>query len=126
MAKVGACHTKRRTTRVSGHLTLNTRNACTCNNSSKARHMESLRTVSRQFNTQALSVRATLKRDLILKIIGILKFFSLVPSVLMALDRELSVDDYTFWTEDLPTPKSLAGELERWKRLWQSDTYTMF
>ena len=36
----------------------------------------------------------------------------------MALDGELSVDDFTFWNEDLPTPKSLAGELERWKRLW--------
>ena len=26
-----------------------------------------------------------------------------------------------FWKEELPTPKSLAGELRRWKRLWSND-----
>ena len=45
---------------------------------------------------------------------------SLVPSVLRTLDRELSADDFTLWSEDLPTPKSLAGELDRWKRFWDT------
>ena len=43
---------------------------------------------------------------------------SLVPSVLKTLDRELSADEFKLWSEDLPTPKSLAGELDRWKRFW--------
>ena len=38
---------------------------------------------------------------------------SLVPSLLIKLDGDLSADDFRFWNEELPTPKSLAGELER-------------
>ena len=45
---------------------------------------------------------------------------SLVPSLLIKLDGDLSADDFRFWNEELPTPKSLAGELERWKRLWSN------
>ena len=26
-----------------------------------------------------------------------------------------------FWKEEVPTPKSLAGELRRWKQLWSND-----
>ena len=36
----------------------------------------------------------------------------------MSLDTELSEQDYIFWEEDLPTPKSIASELNRWKRVW--------
>ncbi len=44
---------------------------------------------------------------------------SLIPSVLHDLDsQELLPNNFCFWREDLPYPKSLAGELERWKRLW--------
>ena len=45
---------------------------------------------------------------------------SLVPSLLIKLDGDLSADDFRFWNEELSTPKSLAGELERWKRLWSN------
>lgn len=46
---------------------------------------------------------------------------SLVPSVMLSMDAEFSDQDFMFWKEDLPTPKSLAGELRRWKRLWSDD-----
>lgn len=46
---------------------------------------------------------------------------SLVPSVMLSLDTEFSDQDFMFWKEDLPTHKSLAGELRRWKRLWSND-----
>ena len=48
-------------------------------------------------------------------------FLSLVPSVMLSVDTEFSDQDFMFWKEELPTPKSLAGELRRWKRLWSND-----
>ena len=45
---------------------------------------------------------------------------SLVPSVMLSLDTVISDQDFMFWKEDLPTPKSLAGELRRWKHLWDN------
>ena len=35
-------------------------------------------------------------------------------------DQVLSAEHFIFWNQDLPIPKSLAGELERWKRLWSN------
>ena len=56
------------------------------------------------------------------KIKGTLKlFFPLVPSVMLSLDTEFADQDFMFWKEDLPTPKSLAGELRRWKQLWSNE-----
>ena len=37
---------------------------------------------------------------------------------MVSLDTELSEQDYIFWEEDLPTPKSIASEMNRWKRVW--------
>ena len=37
---------------------------------------------------------------------------------MVSSDTELSEQDYIFWEEDLPTPKSIASELNRWKRVW--------
>ena len=40
---------------------------------------------------------------------------------MLSVDTEFSDQDFMFWKEELPTPKSLAGELRRWKRLWSND-----
>ena len=47
---------------------------------------------------------------------------TLIPSVLLGLndDQVLSAEHFIFWNQDLPIPTSLAGELERWKRLWSN------
>ena len=47
---------------------------------------------------------------------------SFIPLVLLGLndDQVLSAEHFIFLNQDLLIPKSLAGELERWKRLWSN------
>ena len=55
-----------------------------------------------------------------MRIIDKFNLFSLLYHCFKELDRELSADDFTLWSEDLPTPKSLASELDTWKRFWDN------
>ena len=36
------------------------------------------------------------------------------------MNQVMSAEHLIFWNQDLPIPKSLADELERWKRLWSN------
>ena len=36
------------------------------------------------------------------------------------MDQVMSAEHLIFWNQDLPIPKSLADELEQWKRLWSN------
>lgn len=47
---------------------------------------------------------------------------SLIPSVFLERnEHHISKESFSMWQEELPTPKSLLGELERWMRLWRND-----
>ena len=47
---------------------------------------------------------------------------SLIPSVLISPGKEMTEAAFSLWRDDLPLPKSLSGELVRWKRLWISSS----
>lgn len=45
-----------------------------------------------------------------------------MPSVFLERnEHHISKESFSMWQEELPTPKSLLGELERWMRLWRND-----
>ena len=54
---------------------------------------------------------------------GICALLTLIPSVLLSLGNQQSASEerFSLWLEEIPTPKSLLGELERWRRLWSRD-----
>ena len=48
---------------------------------------------------------------------------SLIPSVFLELHEHhiISEESFSMWQKELPTPRSLYGELERWMRLWRNE-----
>ena len=49
----------------------------------------------------------------------ILPLLSLIPSIMVNQEQqELLPIHYSLWNDDLPFPRSLGGEIDRWKRLW--------
>ena len=53
---------------------------------------------------------------------GICVLLTLISSVLSLGNQQSAPEErFSLWLEEIPTPKSLLGELERWRRLWSRD-----
>ena len=53
---------------------------------------------------------------------GICVLLTLISSVLSLGNQQSAPEErFSLWLEEIPAPKSLLGELERWRRLWSRD-----